>query len=132
MNGAIERRRRYPRIQRRVRVHYGPPGVELKRHASIAVDVSERGLYVQAMRAERPGTRLDLDVDLPGGEVSLQGIVVWSKEASRLTRYGHGGFGVWLLDPPEAWRRAMSEALSAGRHADAPRNPTGGPLGRRR
>lgn len=113
MSRAVETKRHHPRIKRRLRVHYGPPGELPKRHASITGDVSETGLYVQALRVEPPGTRLDLDVALPDGEILLKGIVVWSREGSRLSRQHHGGFGIWLLDPPEAWRRHWRETEAA-------------------
>ena len=52
-----------------------------------------------------------------GGErFRLQGVVVWAAEAGETRE----GFGVWLLDPPEAWRKYCSELV-----AGSPPEPAG-------
>ena len=101
-------RRVHRRLDHRVTVAIGPPGGVLR--PAVTGNVSISGLYLEAPGAEIPGARLDVEVVPGDGErFRLQGVVVWAAEADEARE----GFGVWLLDPPAAWRRYCS-ALVGG------------------
>lgn len=94
-------RRLHRRWTTRLEVEFGPRGGATAR--AVTGNVSGSGLYLEAPGAEEPGTALEVRIRLPGGEaLEMRGIVVWATEPGAT---GPTGFGVWLLDPPEAWRR---------------------------
>lgn len=107
-------RRVHRRLAHRVTVAIGPPGGPVR--PAVTGNVSISGLYLEAPGAEEPGARLDVEIRPPDGEAfRLQGVVVWSAEDGAPRE----GFGVWLLDPPAAWRRYCG-ALADGSPPEAP------------
>ncbi len=107
-------RRVHRRLAHRVTVAIGPPGGVLR--PAVTGNVSISGLYLEAPGAEIPGARLDVEVVPGDGErFRLQGVVVWAAETGETRE----GFGVWLLDPPAAWR-AYCGALVGGSSPESP------------
>ncbi len=100
---AMANRRTYPRYRGRVRVQYAVPEAPLK--IAFTGDVGPSGCHVVTASPVLPGSRVDLEISLPGGVlVRVRGVVRWAKKVpARLSRLGHGGFGVEFEEVPEPW-----------------------------
>lgn len=102
----MQNRRVFPRYRGRVRVQYGTP-TDACGESKIAYtgDVGPAGCHVLTTTPALPGASLDLEISLPGGAiVRMRGVVRWAKKVPhRLSRLGHGGFGVQFEDAPESW-----------------------------
>ena len=65
-------------------------------------NLSETGLFIATERPLPPGSRIEIDLRLPGLSERLVGVVVWSRPS-----YEHGmptGMGVRLLEPSFSYR----------------------------
>lgn len=84
---------------------------EERRRASAASteNLSETGLFICTNAPLPPGSRLDIDVRLPGLAERLSGVVVWTRcePGSALDN----GMGVQLVEPSPAYR-AVVQSLS--------------------
>jgi len=77
--------------------------------AASTENLSETGLFISTNAPLPPGSRLDIDVRLPGLAERLSGVVVWSRcePGSALDN----GMGVQLVEPSLAYR-AVIQTLS--------------------
>ncbi len=92
----MERRRNF-RKRARLRVRLEPGKV-----SSLTADVTPDGLFVQAARVHRPGTRVRLVVRIPAGEVRAEGVVRWARRVpGAFMAHVRGGMGIQLdrIDP---------------------------------
>ncbi|TPV94976.1 MAG: hypothetical protein B7733_12425 [Myxococcales bacterium FL481] len=102
----MQNRRAFPRYRGRVRVQYVVADDEGgATRIAYTGDVGPTGCHVVTTSPVRPGAALELEVSLPAGRtVKMRGVVRWAKQVPpRLSRLGHGGFGVQLEEPPEPW-----------------------------
>ena len=101
----MEDKRRQPRFHRRLGVRYQSESGA--RRLAFSGDASADGVFLNSAQIEKPGRRIDLDVDLPGvGLVKLGGQVVWARRVPPpLVTVQRGGFGVRIVDAPDTWRQ---------------------------
>lgn len=92
-------KRRSKRHARRLRVKFGEKGTAVFPHSGLTNDVSATGLFVVSSHNPRPGTRLHLEVTMPGelplfieGVVARQVIV-----PPELRQVVKSGFGIRFL-----------------------------------
>lgn len=105
------------RHKRRIPVRYRAAGGDYR--SAFSSDVSSGGLFVASTHVLTPGTQVLLDIDLPGTHTTItaMGVVAWGKRVpTSLQTIGRGGFGVQLLNAPEAWRQFMFQ-LETSAHA---------------
>ena len=71
------------------------------------VNISPGGLFVRTDFDERQGDTVRLEIELPGQEpMELRGQVVWARRIPTHFRHElNNGFGVELVQAPEAWYR---------------------------
>jgi hypothetical protein len=63
----------------------------------------------------RPGQRVELVVSTPRGDLPLQGAVAWKRLLPpALQSMARSGFGVRLVDPPEAWLELTASLARTG------------------
>ena len=92
----MERRRNH-RKRARLRVRLEPGKV-----SSLTADVTRDGVFVQAARVHRPGTRVRLVVRIPTGEARAEGVVRWARRVpGAFMAHLRGGMGIQLdrMDP---------------------------------
>jgi len=71
---------------------------------AMSTNVGPGGLFVVSSTPPRPGTRLDLELDLPDCIIRIGGRSVWQRVARRRGVAGEpAGFGVRFSDPPPEW-----------------------------
>jgi hypothetical protein len=95
--------------------------IEGSRLAGIVLDVSASGFFVQTSANPSPGTRLDLEIDIPGeSQRSLVAVRVARRKVvpSRLKSVVHGGLGLQIESAPEPFFRYLAQ-LQAGEAAEA-------------
>ena len=141
-DGAMGEKRRSKRHARRLKVRFGESGTAGFPHTGLTNDVSATGLFVVTNTNLKPGTRVHVEVTMPG-EVPLyiEGVVarqvIVPPELRQVVR---AGFGVryllgtelmaelvpalsaprrddpfWLIyDDPEVWRVAWDKELKRG------------------
>lgn len=135
-------KRRSKRHARRLKVRFGESGSAGFSHSGLTNDVSSTGLFVVTSANFKPGTRLHMEVTMPG-EVGLFVETVVARQVivpPELRQVVRAGFGVryllgtelmaelvpalsaprrddpfWLsFDEPEAWRAAWEKELKRG------------------
>jgi Tfp pilus assembly protein PilZ len=91
-------KRRAQRVIKRLEVKF-QTSVE---HTAITSDLSENGLFIRTNRGVKPGSVLDLKLNLPNSqELYLSGRVVRSmKSIPGLVGYSKSGMGIELINPP--------------------------------
>jgi len=73
----------------------------IKKRAS-TLNLSETGLFIATDEPFFPGSKLAIDLALPGNHERLDGRVIWSRMAAQ---YGNTpGMGVRLIEPPFSYR----------------------------
>ncbi|PLX97722.1 MAG: pilus assembly protein PilZ [Desulfuromonas sp.] len=91
--------KRYPiRKKRRLRVRFGKD--EPTRFAFTG-DASDEGMYIITAQPERPGTNVQIELNLPDGQqVIAVGLVCWAKKvpANLLRLANKAGMGVRLTE----------------------------------
>jgi Tfp pilus assembly protein PilZ len=97
---------------------------EDRRHSGFVLDISPTGLFIQTSAKAKPGDRLDLRLSLPGEarKLPLEAEVVRMVAVpAHLLAVAHGGVGVRIPNPPEAYYDFMETlGVSAGsREAEA-------------
>ena len=69
---------------------------------ALTANLSESGLFIATDEPFFPGSRVAIDLSLPGTSERLEGLVVWSRMASQFGN--EAGMGVRLLDPSLSYR----------------------------
>lgn len=85
------------------------------RAAGIVLDVSASGLFVQTSATPSPGSRVDVELTLPGGEqpLCIHGRVARRRAVpARLRSVVQGGVGIAIDVAPEAFFRFVAELQS--------------------
>lgn len=89
---------------------------EVRSRSGTTTNVSETGLFIETDDALYPGTRVTIELKLPGSPERLEGVVVWA-----CTTAGGGraaGMGIRLASPALSYRaRIQSLVRPAGRAA---------------
>lgn len=91
-------KRRKLRINKRVRVMYGP---EFPSKVGFTSDISETGLCIKSFVVFKPGTVLLLEIEAPSGElIRLEGRVHWARKVppNLLRKVKHAGIGVKIIN----------------------------------
>ena len=78
------------------------------RHTGSTLNLSETGLFVATDEALYPGSRVALDIRLPGTQERLEGTVVWSRMSG--APGSQSGMGI-RLDSPSLTYRARIQSL---------------------
>ena len=89
--------------------------------AGIVLDLSATGFFVQTSANLNPGTRLNLELDIPGeSQRSLLAVRVARKKVvpPRLKGVVHGGLGLQIESAPESFYRYLAQ-LQVGESAAA-------------
>jgi hypothetical protein len=62
-------------------------------------DISRKGLFIKTTSTARPGSNIQVAITLPGGEVRLEGRVMWAKKVQPafLNRVNKAGMGVSII-----------------------------------
>lgn len=84
------------RKRKRLKVRFG---IDRPKKFSFTDDLSDKGLFITTASPEKPGTILNLEIELPDGEViKCQGQVRWARKVpqSLLRVATKGGMGVTL------------------------------------
>jgi Tfp pilus assembly protein PilZ len=91
-------RRRSERITKRLEVKYWTN----EENTAITNDLSETGLFIRTNRGMKPGSSIDLKLNLPNSqELFLSGRVVRSmKSLPGLVGDSKSGMGIELIEPP--------------------------------
>jgi len=102
------------------------------RHSGMILDVSASGLFIQTSAAHPPGTRVSVDLNLPGrGQLVLQGSVARRKMVpARLRSVESGGIGVRLDYAPEEFFQLIARVQGASgpeAKAEVPSQPVAKP-----
>jgi Tfp pilus assembly protein PilZ len=95
--------------------------VEDSRLAGIVLDISASGLFVQTSANPSPGTRLELEIEIPGeSQRALLAVRVARRKVvpPRLKSVVHAGLGLQIENAPEAFFRYLAQ-LQAGEAAAA-------------
>ena len=74
-------------------------GFEQPKKISFTDDISNKGLFITTAAPEKPGTILNLEIEIPGGEIiKCQGQVRWARKVPHnlLRVASKGGMGVTL------------------------------------
>jgi hypothetical protein len=67
-------------------------------------NISESGMYIQTNGVFKPGTIVQVQLELDGREFTLQARVLRAKRApARLARFAGVGMGVRFVDPGPEW-----------------------------
>lgn len=97
-------RRIIPRYNQRLLVRYTVPGRDKTPQRAYSRDIGAMGLFVVANRLEKSGQTIQLEIDLPGGPVTMQGTVAWTKWVPPALRaVDYPGFAVKIHSAPERW-----------------------------
>jgi hypothetical protein len=99
------------------------------RHAGMILDVSATGLFIQTSAAHPPGTRVNVDVNLPSGsQLLLQGSVARRKVVpARLRSVETGGIGVRLDYAPEEFFQLIARVQGTEAKAETTAPPVAKP-----
>lgn len=62
-------------------------------------DISRKGLFIKTTNVVRPGSKIQVTLTLPGGDVQLEGRVVWAKKVQPafLQRINKAGMGLDII-----------------------------------
>lgn len=84
------------RIRKRLAVRFGTD--DLCR-VGFTEDISDEGLFLKSAVVFNPGTRLKVELTVPGGEIILlEGVVAWAKKIPpAMIRRLKGGMGIQIL-----------------------------------
>ena len=81
------------RIPFRHTVRYGP--VNPPEFTSFVTNLSETGLCIKTNKIFKPGTKLYMIIELPGGVFNTEGVVIWAKASHpALVRHVRTGMGI--------------------------------------
>jgi hypothetical protein len=108
-------KRRARRHARRLKVRYGEEGKGFH-HIGLTSDVSATGMFVRANSSPKPGTRVHLEVTLPG-EVQLfvEAVVARQVLVPPLRQPAKKGNPFALaFDDPATWKAAWEREYSRG------------------
>lgn len=85
-------------------------GADRPERLGLITDVSGRGVYLTTNVVLAKGSRVQLQVKVPGGDdLRLEGHVTRARRvASALVMIATGGMGIRLLDPPPDWRARLA------------------------
>ena len=99
----MEGTRPFPRFKRRLTVRYALSGRDWR--PGFTRNLSASGLFVEARHLEPPGTKVEMEIDVPRkGTVHLMGEVIWGRSVGRgMERVALGGFGVRVVQADEGW-----------------------------
>jgi hypothetical protein len=106
--------RRWPRFRRRLRLTYHVDHASWHRGSrdGFTTDAGPRGMCVSSPFVPAPGSRLRIEVELPGmGIVEMWGNVAWHETSSSGSR-SPSTFGVVLSSAGEAWFQYWLRASS--------------------
>lgn len=84
------------RKRKRLKVRFG---IEQPKKFSFTDDISNKGLFITTAAPEKPGAILNLEIEIPGGEIiKCQGQVRWARKVpqSLLRVATKGGMGITL------------------------------------
>ncbi len=91
---------------------------DVRSHTGTTTNVSETGLFIATEDALYPGSRITLELKLPGSPERLEGVVVGARTSGGQGR--NAGMGVRLTSPPLSYRaRIQSLGPAAGAAAAA-------------
>jgi len=65
-------------------------GVEAGHFTAQCANLCPGGVLISTFRTLRPGSAVSVEFDLPASRVVTQGVVLWSREATRRSRPGYG------------------------------------------
>ena len=103
-------RRRQSRTRKRIACGVVVDG---RRHSGIVLDVSDRGLFVQTSARPRPGTEVDVVLNIPSRKESVTILTVVARQKlvpPQLLTVAQGGIGLQLReDPPVAYHDLLEE-----------------------
>lgn len=86
---------------------------ETRSYTGTTTNVSETGLFIATEEGLYPGSRVTLELRLPGSPEKLEGVVVWTCTSGGQGRVA--GMGVRLVTPPLSYRARIQ---SLGRPAE--------------
>lgn len=86
---------------------------EVRSHTGTTTNVSETGLFIATEDGLYPGSRVTLELKLPGSPERLDGVVVWTCTSGGQGRVA--GMGVRLVTPPLSYRARIQ---SVGKPAE--------------
>ncbi len=106
----MDDRRKFSRYEGRLKVRYNVSGDKRARTA-FTRDVGASGLSIISHKPEKPGTKLILEIELPGGatanlegEAALEGDVQWQRTVpAGMHAVERGTFGVRIRYASESW-----------------------------
>ena len=82
-------------------VRYGVNGTD---KTGFTMNISLTGLNIRTNRVFRPGTTLELELDLPDGKRNLRAQVVWAKRVPpALAQVVPCGMGLRFINPGADW-----------------------------
>jgi uncharacterized protein (TIGR02266 family) len=73
-------------------------------------NLSETGTFVQTNMVSKPGTVIHVELEFPGGKISMRARVAWAKKVPpNLAHILDCGMGLQFLDPPPEWPQFYRE-----------------------
>ena len=89
------------RSPKRLMVRYGN---DTKSYCAFTKEISRTGLKLQANRVFKPGSQLQIEIDMDALKFVMWARVVWAKKVpQQLAHILDCGMGLLLIDPPADW-----------------------------
>jgi hypothetical protein len=113
MNSKREKRRE-KRLRQRITCRLS---IEGREHAGTVLDVSRHGLFVQTKAKAAPGTRVEVQLKLPGRDAALvvdSSVARLNRVPPALASVWTAGIGLSVTRPPPAWMEFV-EAFARSR-----------------
>jgi PilZ domain len=99
MKPRAERTKPDRRSRKRLTVRFGPGPPA---HIGYTGNISRSGMMIRSTRVFAPGTRLNVEFELPSGTFRLSALVIWARGGEvRWLPSGRIGMGLKFLDVPE-------------------------------
>lgn len=92
-------KRQHLRHRRRFTLRFDDGTSNGEGRLAFSEDISRKGFFIKTIYAVRPGSKIQVTIALPSGEVRLEGRVMWAKKVhpSLLNRVNKAGMGVSIV-----------------------------------
>jgi hypothetical protein len=96
----------HPRKKGRLMVRYG---LDEPDRTAFTMNLSLGGAYIRTNSVVKPGTQIQVEIDLPAGKHTMWARVVWAKRVPpELAHILPCGMGVRFVNPGSAWAEAFA------------------------